>query len=230
MTELVIGNSYSQLKGLQTNQFRQLRSLLSYVEGSETARYYGGWPKRKYLLDKHGFFPTGLLRRVIPFFSTTPLAVRDTRMPPKRSNSPTVERLPFEPYPDQGLAVDLAVKANRGIISMVTGSGKSLVIRMIIQRLNVPTLVVVPNLELKRQLSESLKGLDNVTVENIDCKSLMTARDYGCLIIDEAHHVASKTYQRLNKKAWNGIYHRYYLTATPYRTVKEEQILFEAIA
>jgi superfamily II DNA or RNA helicase len=48
--------------------------------------------------------------------------------------------------------------------------------------------------------------------------------------LDEAHHAAAKTYRQLNKTAWAGIYHRFYLTATPFRTQPEESILFESIA
>jgi superfamily II DNA or RNA helicase len=54
--------------------------------------------------------------------------------------------------------------------------------------------------------------------------------DFDCLIIDEAHHAAAKTYQSLNKKAWNNIYYRFFLTATFYRNQKNEQLLFEGIA
>ena len=44
------------------------------------------------------------------------------------------------------------------------------------------------------------------------------------------HHVAAKTYQKLNKTVWKDIYYRFFLTATPFRNDEEEQLLFEAIA
>jgi len=117
---------------------------------------------------------------------------------------------------------------------MPTGSGKSVVISLIIQYLGVRTLIIVPTVELKRQLSIDLKNtfgsLKNITIENIDSTALQTASDYDCLIIDEAHHVAASTYQKLNKKVWSGIFYRFMLTATPFRNVADEQLLFEAIA
>jgi len=89
---------------------------------------------------------------------------------------------------------------------------------------------VVPSLEIKRQLAETLKDLKNVTVLNIDSTRLKTATHYDVLIIDEGHHVAAKTYHKLNKTAWNNIYYRFFLTATPFRNDAEEMLLFEAIA
>lgn len=105
---------------------------------------------------------------------------------------------------------------------------------MLIQRLQLKTLIVVPNLGLRTQLRESMRAifgsLDNITIENIDSTKLKTAKDYDLLLIDECHHVAAKTYRTLNKKAWSGIYHRYCFTATPFRSRDEEQLLFESIA
>lgn len=135
----------------------------------------------------------------------------------------------MQPYPDQIAAASAAVKHERGILSMPTGSGKSLVIRLIIEALKVRTLVIVPSLEIKKQLKQVLTGL-NVSVENIDSRALIDERDYDCLIIDEAHHAAAKTYRKLNKTAWNGIYYRFFLTATPFRNDTEETLLFESIA
>jgi superfamily II DNA or RNA helicase len=136
----------------------------------------------------------------------------------------------MKPYPDQINAVNAALKHHRGTISMPTGTGKSLVIRLIIEALGLPTLVVVPTLEIKRQMQYTLSGLKNVTVENIDSKALssLTTR-FSVLILDEAHHAAAKTYHRLNKHKWNGIYYRFMLSATPYRNDTEETLLFEAI-
>jgi superfamily II DNA or RNA helicase len=72
--------------------------------------------------------------------------------------------------------------------------------------------------------------LTNITIENIDSKRLPGLKDFDCLIVDEMHHVAAKTYRDLNKKAWNGIYYRYFFTATPYRSRTEENILLESVA
>jgi superfamily II DNA or RNA helicase len=113
---------------------------------------------------------------------------------------------------------------------MPTGTGKSLVAKLIIEALNLKTLVIVPSLEIKRQMQYVLSDCKNVVIENIDSKALnrLTTR-FDVLIIDESHHAAAKTYHRLNKHQWNGIYYRFMLTATPFRNDTEETLLFEAI-
>ena len=116
---------------------------------------------------------------------------------------------------------------------MPTGTGKSLVIALLVNELKMKTLIVVPSLEIKRQLTESLCDIfdmSHITIKNIDSNDLHSAEDYDCLIIDEAHHTAAKTYRLLNKKAWANIYYRFFLTATPFRNDPEEQLLLESIA
>lgn len=100
-------------------------------------------------------------------------------------------------------------------------------------------MVVVPSLELKSQLTQSLSnifGAANVGkgkpiwVANVD--SLDTgkpAAGYGAVIIDEFHHAAATTYRKLNTKAWAGVYHRWGLTATPFRSQDHERLLLEGV-
>lgn len=135
----------------------------------------------------------------------------------------------MKPYLDQIKAINNALRHHRGIISMPTGTGKSYVARLIIKALGLPTLIVVPTIEIKRQMQHILHDLRHVRVENIDSRDLSNLKDFKVLIIDEAHHAAAKTYHRLNKYAWNDIYYRFMLTATPFRNDTEETLLFEAI-
>lgn len=138
------------------------------------------------------------------------------------------------PYPEQLEAVRVARKYGRGGVEMITGSGKSITMALLINEFQLKTLVIVPNLELKQQLSDTFikcfGSLDNITVENIDSPSLYDKTDYDMLIIDECHHAGAKTYRKLNKKAWSKIYHRFFFTATYFRNQEEEALLFEAIA
>lgn len=139
----------------------------------------------------------------------------------------------MKPYPDQLEAVEAAIRAHRGVLVLPTGSGKSVVTALLVQALQVKTLIVVPTLELKTQLRASfLKwfgGTPNITIENIDAKALMKPASYDCLIVDEAHCSASRKYRELNAKAWNGIYYRFFFTATPFRNKTEEQILLQSV-
>lgn len=234
MVTLTVGNSYSKLEGLKTAEFNALRKILSYESDPQAAYFSGGFSRPKYLIDKYGSFPTGLLARVKAFLlvKEIPCTLVATLFEPRPPGSYLIKGV--TPYPAQNAACIAAVKAHRGIISMPTGSGKSLVIALIASRLNVKTLVVVPSIEIKKQLREALRGFlgpkHRVTVENADSKILENDTAYDCLIIDEAHHVAAATYQRLNKQRWHGIYYRFFLTATPFRNQAQEQLLFEGIA
>lgn len=235
MLKIHVGNSYSRIEGLDSKTHAHLKKLLSYEVDPQAAYYMGGHrPRVKYLIDAKGSFPTGLLRRVERFLVQVGLSFAVNR-----PNAP-IDRVGLEPdfgsivpYPDQQAAVTVAVSARGGILSLPTGSGKSLVIALLIERLDVRTLVVVPNLELKRQLSESLEEIfgrtPHIRVENIDSKALQSLKDFDALVIDECHHAAASTYQKLNKTAWAGISRRYCLTATPFRNQENEQLLFEGI-
>lgn len=232
MIVLQIDNSYCQLIGLSIQLLRQLKNLLSFTKDS----YSKGYPTKVYLIDKDGKFPTGLLSRVQKFLmkEKCQFVSNDIRRPPVPRQSLFKLALGLTPYPDQTNAVKAAGERQRGIVSACTGFGKSVTMAILIDSLQMKTLVIVPNLELKRQLSQSFLEFfgptDNITVENIDSPSLKKCCQYDILIIDEAHHVAAKTYRDLNKKYWNQIYHRYFFTATPFRSKSEEQILFESLA
>jgi superfamily II DNA or RNA helicase len=226
-----IDNSYSKVSGYTPEQFKELKKALSY-ETDSSARYFAGrnYPSRRYLIDNKGYFPTGLMSRVASVVPNATLV--DKRIVPK----PEILyqwRGPA-PYAEQTAAAHKAFFSNYGGIVAPTGSGKSIIIALIIARMCVRTLVVVPNLELKEQLRKTLieclgANAKYVTVENIASPKLKTLTTFDCLILDECHHAASKTYRALNKTAWKGIYHRFFLTATYFRNNPDEQMLFDAI-
>jgi superfamily II DNA or RNA helicase len=217
-------NSYSRITGLSPAQEKALKTLLSYEVGDHFSRF---GPKRKSLLERGGLFPSGLYRRVLNSLKFEVSNIVDKRIKPKPSS---VDFMMPEAYPSQIDALDAALHYGRGIISMPTGSGKSMVIRMIAGQLGLKTLVVTPNVGIKTQLQDTLRGLENVTVLNIDSPELKKVKGYDCIIIDEAHHSAASTYQKLNKTAWKDIYYRFFITATPFRNNDDETLLFEAIA
>lgn len=188
------------------------------------------------LINRKGEFPTGLLKQAWKCVETFEKAVQWVDDRPRPKPTPGMFKLKLgkiTPYPEQIEAANACAKWHRALLSMPTGSGKSITAALIINQLQVKTLIVVPTLNLKFQLSETLKelfgDLSYITICNIDSPELETAKDYDLLIVDESHHSAAATYQRLNKKAWTGIYYRVFLTATPFRTKTEEQILMEAI-
>lgn len=236
MVTIEVDNSTSKINNLTSIPFNKLRKTLSYSPDSQAAFFAGGnYNRLRYCIDKQGIFNTGLLARVIDFLHKEHIEydILDKRIAPIRKVNHKAQ-FKYKPYNWQLAAADALVVKKRGIVSASTGSGKSLVIALIASRLNVRTLVVVPSLQIKEQLIEAFKAIfgdmSNLTVENIDSGYLKTAKGYDCLIIDECHHSAAKTYQKLNKTAWAGIYYRAFLTATPFRNQTEETLLFEGIA
>lgn len=233
MIIIEIGNSYSQIKGLASSQLQPVKQLLSYRKDLGP----NSWRPRQYLIDRKGMFPTGLLDRLYEFLikSQIEFKIIDTRVVLKQlpKSEFRLNLGPISPYPDQLAAVEVALKHPRCGIVMPTGTGKSLVIALIVYYRRVRTLIVVPTLEIKKQLQETihtvLKGNKHVTVENIDSPKLKTNTDFDLLVLDETHHAASKTYRTLNRQAWKKAYYRVFLSATYFRNREDEQILLESI-
>ncbi len=233
MVKVRIGNSVCKLEGLSVDQFTELREILSYSPSASQMHYMGyGGIRKTYLLSKKCEFPTGLLYLVEEYLGDL-CTKEDTRVLPV----PHRQILPFNlghtPYEEQIEACEASLRHSRGIIVAPTGVGKSVIIALIIHRLNVKTLVVVPSLELVKQLSSSLKDIlgdtEQVTVLNVDNKRLLDKIKYDCVIIDEFHHSGAKTYRKMNESHWNNTYYKFGLTATPFRSQDNEKILLESV-
>ncbi len=240
MNTIVYGNSYSKINGLTDIEMKSLRKELSYHVDFAAARFIPNPANRiKYCIDLKGNFATGLLPRVKRHLDKSGIkyAVDSTRIDltaPKQVFRAFKSENRATPYPDQTNALRALQMQRRGVCSMPTGTGKSQVITMLVEATKLKTLIVVPTLELKSQLTTSLSAaltsMEGITVENIDSSALKKATDYDCLIIDECHRAAAQTYRNLNKTAWSGIRYRYSFSATPFRNDIEEQLLYEGIA
>lgn len=245
---LIINNSTCSITGLSIEQHKALRDILSYEENPQAAYYSENFrSSKRYLMDKKGVFPTGLLYLVQDYLKTHKLigTVFDCRFLPEPMPDDFHFDLEFSllaPYPEQMAAAQACQMHGRGIICAPTGVGKSMIAALIIERIKVPTLVVVPSLELKKQLTQSLSkafGASKVgsahekkliAVENVDALDPEQVLDlYDCVIIDEFHHSGATTYRKLNKKAWSGVYYKFGLTATPFRSKDEERLLLESV-
>lgn len=240
---LTIHNSYSRITGLSLEQEKKLRKLMSYSLNSNQAYFSGkGYNRHISLLSKRGDFATGLMHIVLKFIKSIvsgQYTVNDLRVRPTSISGRFMLNMRHTPYYDQLQAAQACVKHHRGIISAVTASGKSVMIALTVGKLQVRTLVVVPSIELKQQLSTDMVqwfGKDKVGknkdiyIENIQALDpKKPVKGYDCLIIDEFHHSASKSYRNLNKYAWNDIYYRFGFTATAYRSDDNEKLLLESV-
>lgn len=234
---LRIDNSISQLIGLTPDTLKAFRKILCYEPPAAQAHFSGSFRcNTRYLIDKQGFFPTGLCYLVEKHCQKLciNLEVQDKRVKPTKLVDFPNYKLPYTPYPEQEAAARTAINSVRSIICAPTGFGKSVTLAILVRLLRLKTLIVVPNLTLKHQLRQSFieifGSLDNITIENIDSPELQKPEQYDVLILDEAHHAAAKTYRDLNKRRWTGIYYRFFFTATAFRSRSEENILFESIA
>ena len=232
--KVVIDNAYSHITGLTSSQLSGLRKVLSYTKNPESAFFQGGFIRKTYMIDKRGSFPTGLIGRVANWLSETSLKyVLDDRRKAPATNRDLFSLQAFTPYLWQTEASARAYILSRGGIVAPTGTGKSAAIAMIINELQVPTLIIVPTLEIKKQLMADIKNLlgslEYIRVENIDSNALEADLKVDCLILDECHHAAAKTYHKLNKRYWKGIYYRFFLSATFFRNNANETFPFEAI-
>lgn len=233
--KVIINNSYSQIVGFTDQEFKKLREAMSYIP-EENRSYFSGrnYNTKKYLIDKRGFFPTGLLYILKDFNAY----YEDKRVKPKTTVKFNTQ-FP-KPYPEQIEAAAAALKHERGYIVAPTGLGKSLIAGLVVAAFGLKTLIVVPTVNLREQLTESFRqwfgqrtvgrfGQAMIAIENVDALDPKIPANVDLLIIDEYHSSAAKTYQLLNKYSWNNIYYRIGQTATPYRNKEEETMLLRSI-
>jgi DNA repair protein RadD len=253
MIKIRVESSVSQIFNLPTHTFKNIAYVLSYIDQGiyySTKNYHAA---RKFLITKEGTFPTGLLDRVTNYLKINeiPYELDNALIRPSLGTLDLSTRV-SEPvaYIEQQQAVDLCVADHegRGVVVMPTGVGKTRVIKDLIQRLQVPTLVVPPSANLKMQLYKYLAqcfGSKEVGFynKNVGCnKHIMVGNIDGlengkkfhfkhiqAVLIDEFHHSAAATYRTVNENLWNDIYFKFGFTATNYRNNPMDAILLESV-
>lgn len=150
--------------------------------------------------------------------------------------------------PDQEKAVNVMMAHDTGVLCAPTAFGKTVTAAALIARRGVSTLILVHRNELLKQWQERLHvflGLDKAQLGAIgggkrkptgmiDIASMQSLvrngevsdeiEHYGHVVIDECHHLAARTYEKLFKAAKA----RYVLglTATPVRRDGQHPIIF----
>ena len=138
-------------------------------------------------------------------------------------------------------AVSHALNHNPDMIIIPTGEGKTIVGLKIIDMLAVPSIIVVPTIELVKQWektitsmggkcttysSGSAKEFSDLTV--ITYASLLRnmdrISDYDLILFDEVHHLFADEYRKLGNEALNLEKKVIGLTASP-RTMGEEELI-----
>jgi superfamily II DNA or RNA helicase len=120
----------------------------------------------------------------------------------------------LRPYQREALEAWLDA-GRRGVIELPTGAGKTFIALKAMERLNVPTLVVVPTLDLMDQWRSQLEkyfkvevgvvgggevALRSLTVSTYD-SAYIRAEHLGnrflCIVFDEVHHLPAPSYMQI---------------------------------
>ena len=161
----------------------------------------------------------------------------------KRDPVTAVRNKPF-PYQSEALKA-WADNTGRGVVVLPTGSGKTFVAVMAMDRHSRSTLVVVPTLDLMNQWYDLLTAafaqpigvigggyyeVCDITVTTYDSAHIHAERlgnRFGMVIFDECHHLPSESYAMAARSCLAPF--RLGLTATPERTDGGELLYDELI-
>ena len=165
MTHKIIihDNKYCQFLTQDTKIFNSLRSFLSYKEvGVEYTQAYQnyGWDGITFLMNKKGFFLSGLLNKSRNFLKENNIDFEEEDRRSKIINCPELDiltklqTLSMTPRDYQNKIVDVCLNNDKGIVRACTGSGKSLCTAIITAKLNKPTIIYVIGLDLLKQFHD----------------------------------------------------------------------------
>lgn len=183
-------------------------------------------------------------RAIVEYLRTHGLAYQDEARTYQATPWPLAQRR--RPFPHQTEAVDTWwQKGARGVVVLPTGTGKTYVAVLAIERAARPTLVVTPTIDLLNQWYAELSDafavpigllgggyydLQPLTVTTYDSAYIHLERwghRFGLLVFDECHHLPGPTY--LAAAVGSLAPFRLGLTATPERADGQEALLPELI-
>lgn len=155
-------------------------------------------------------------------------------------------REPIVPREHQAAALNAwRSQKSRGVVSLPTGAGKTILAVLAIAITQRPTLVVVPTIDLLLQwqgilqkyfglpvgaLGGGVRDLQDLTVATYDSAYLLIeniGNKFGLLIFDECHHLPSTQYQMIARSAIAPF--RLGLSATVERTDGREELIYELL-
>lgn len=168
MIKVIYSHYLCKIEGLTSEQFKGLKNVLKYEENYRTREMIkqraGFMPERwKYLINKEGYFYSGLLSDTIRYLKKNNIE-HELIMPklPKLSEEEIKEaffrldNMPVKPRPYQVEAILKMVDARQGVTVAGTGAGKSIIIGGICHFLYKKTLIVVDALDIAEQLAKEI--------------------------------------------------------------------------
>jgi len=161
-------------------------------------------------------------------------------------NIPPLKDITLRKY--QTKSINDALEHEQGIIQAGTGSGKTIIGLKLIQKIQQKALILIHSKELMTQWQGQIKKLlgvdcglvgDGKNTQNIITICMLQtlnkrpvllkelSNNYGLVIVDECHHIPSKTFSKvINHLACK---YRYGLTATPTRRDGLHELIFRHI-
>jgi len=162
-----------------------VRQLTSYpVQGAHFSPAYkaGRWDGRKHLFNlKRSSMPAGLVSSVVKELRKLDPKMRVMVVDEREDSVPSVGARGLDLrgnlegkfgkgcYDYQMLAAEAGIEKKRGIFKIATNGGKSAIMGAMINHLTIPTLVVVPGVDLLYQLSRSLEEFLGVSEGDLGC-------------------------------------------------------------
>lgn len=152
----------------------------------------------------------------------------------------------IEPREHQAKALVAWTKqSSRGVVSLPTGAGKTILAVLAIAQTKRPSLIVVPTIDLLLQwqavlqkffgnpigmLGGGFKAIESITVATYDSAALTVetlGNRFGLLIFDECHHLPATHYQLVAKASLAPF--RLGLSATVERADGREELLYQLV-
>jgi superfamily II DNA or RNA helicase len=169
--EIVIDNTWTHLKPnvkLNTELIRRIESEMSY-----SREEYSNFRKETFELEIPLFererlrYPTGLYSTLDRILSECHFSfdVLDTRIIPSIGDPLQMHAKKLRDYQEE--VVHSAIKAERGVIKVATGGGKTVIAAAIVAQLNLKTLFIVYSIDLLEQTADEFENMFKIKVGKI---------------------------------------------------------------
>lgn len=250
MIRLRVDNSYSTiLDSLDLDTLKKVNDACSFfVKGAQFSPQYQNrsWDGKRHLFSDSTYkFPTGLASKVTGLVGN--IKVEDVRVKPVQKFN-LGWAFPHKLRDYQEDAVEKSVKAQRGIIIVGTGGGKTVIGLKIFQELGVKSLFVVNTKEAlldtvraaktcfpkekigvygggKKNLGDFLTvtTMASITAAYKKGDNIFLNENYQALIIDEVHHVGADTWYKATMDI--NAFYKFGLTGTGFRSDNQSMLL-----
>lgn len=240
--KILIKNTHIGISDFSKDEQVTIQTKFTYQDKSQAMTRAGYDPKKVrnvcFVAKSKGFMiiRSGFLRELFAIIKQNRYKVTEvkddrTKFPFQGDHYDATLRKYFDPDFDyvehQIRALKAMLKTNIGVLKLPTSAGKSSIIEAFLKLTNVPTLILVDGVSLSAQLAGDLnksgldvgicngKGVKKAyhMVSTLGSVKKLTLSNFQCVIIDETHGAAARTYQEFLSSVSFPL--RYGLSATP---------------